>query len=230
MTKKIVAFSDTHTLHHNVILPKCDICIFAGDYSSTGKEKETRDFLAWYNKQTQCEFKIWIGGNHDLAHESRFNVQTRADKWFEGLKTDYPDLVLLENSGVIIDGIKIWGSPVTPDFYPQYWANNKTRGEDIRKVWRQIPMDTDIIVTHGPAKMILDYVPASHEYVGCDDLRHTIGEIKPKLHICGHIHAGYGTYEGPDTFFINASICNEAYSPVNKPVEFELEVPELKKV
>jgi len=51
--------------------------------------------------------------------------------------------------------------------------------------------------------------------------------VKPKLHVFGHIHSGYGTTysmdkspsvngpNGPMTIFVNASLCNEMYEPIN---------------
>jgi predicted phosphodiesterase len=221
---KIVAISDTHTLHEEVIIPECDILIHAGDYTSTGLEDEVKDFLCWFSHQP-ARYKVFINGNHDRHGESRFNSRTGADLWMEELWNKYvyevPDIVYLENSAVWIEGIKIWGSPITPDFYPQNWAHNMPRGEKIKKVWNTIPEDTDIVVTHGPAYGVLDKVNRG-ERVGCQDLQQALYRVNPKIHICGHIHEGYGTDRVVDTGFFNVSICNEYYRPINKPVIIEL--------
>lgn len=219
---KVVAFSDTHNYHNAVNLPQCDIAIFSGDFSSRGSERDTRNFLKWYSSQDQCKHKIFIGGNHDLCLDEKFNTETGAGEWLDEVMWNFIDgrLIYLENKGCEIEGVKIWGSPITPDFHPEYWAFNKPRGQEINKIWKTIPFDTDIVITHGPPAYIGDYVPRSGKYTGCNELRYTMEEIKPKFHIFGHIHEGYGVYEYPDTVFINASICNEFYEPINKPIEF----------
>jgi Icc-related predicted phosphoesterase len=121
-----------------------------------------------------------------------------------------------------IEGLKIWGSPITPWFYGDRWAFNKHRGEEINNVWNTIPNDTDVIITHGPPAKIRDFIPSSREYVGCSDLLHRIQVIQPKLVCFGHIHEGYGLHKIDETTFVNASICDANYDPTNKPVKIEL--------
>jgi len=113
------------------------------------------------------------------------------------------DIIYLNDTGTTIEGLKIWGSPVQPEFFN--WAFNRERGEDICKHWDLIPDDTDILITHGPAFGILDRV-LEGEYVGCSDLLKKIKQIKPKIHAFGHIHEAYGQCEEDGTTFINA--CN----------------------
>lgn len=214
---KIVAFSDTHNCHKSVVLPECDIAIFAGDESSLGYKHEVDSFMRWYNKQSQCKHKIWIAGNHTRSFDKKYEKEyPGSEKWISDLFKECTNLTYLEESSVELCGLKIWGSPITPWFYGDYWAFNKQRDE-IDEVWKTIPMDTDIIVTHGPCQYILDRAPDG-EYVGCKKLRYRVEEIRPKYHICGHIHCGYGIEEHIHTTYINASICNEAYQPVNKPI------------
>ena len=79
-----------------------------------------------------------------------------------------------------------------------------------------------MLITHGPPFGIADATP-SGEHVGCEELRKALARVKPKIHIFGHIHGGYGTYleEIPGLTFINASNCDESYRPFNKPIVFE---------
>jgi Icc-related predicted phosphoesterase len=66
-------------------------------------------------------------------------------------------------------------------------------------------------------------MPWVNEKVGCVNLLKTIQKTKIKTHVCGHIHASYGyAYSPEDVLHINASICNERYQPVNKPIAFDL--------
>jgi Icc-related predicted phosphoesterase len=61
-----------------------------------------------------------------------------------------------------------------------------------------------------------------NENVGCEDLLEKIKEVKPKFHICGHIHEAYGGIKQSDTEFINASVLDENYNLRNQPVVFEI--------
>ena len=54
----------------------------------------------------------------------------------------------LENSGTELLGLKIWGSPVQPEF--NNWAFNVARRAAIRRYWQMIPEGTDVLVTHEP--------------------------------------------------------------------------------
>lgn len=216
---KIAAFSDTHTRHHAVELPPCDIAIFAGDLTSRGSRDDTERFLRWYSLQTQCKNKIFIAGNHDINFDPKFEEEVEGSKWLPALLEAHDELIYLENSGVEILGLNIWGSPITPWFYGDRWAFNKYRGEEINEVWSTIPEDTDILVTHGPPMFKLDVVLGREDFhfLGCAELAKRVKYIKPKLHIFGHIHTGNGIKEEDHTIYVNASILNEQYIPVYKP-------------
>jgi Icc-related predicted phosphoesterase len=54
------------------------------------------------------------------------------------------------------------------------------------------------------------------------DLYNKVLNIKPKLHIFGHIHEGYGIKEQDGITFINASTCTLGYNPTNKPIQISL--------
>jgi Icc-related predicted phosphoesterase len=130
-----------------------------------------------------------------------------------------PGIIYLNDNGITINGINIWGSPISPWFFN--WAFNRHRGEAIKKHWDLIPAGTDILITHGPVFGILDKTNTL-KHVGCEDLLKKINEIKPKVHVCGHIHEAYGMEEKSATKFINASVLNDKYELVNKPIAFEL--------
>jgi len=130
-----------------------------------------------------------------------------------------PNIIYLNDSGVSIDGLKIWGSPIQPWFYD--WAFNRQRGADILRHWNQIPEDTDLLITYGPAHGILD-LTTSNESVGCSDLLSRIREVNPQVHISGHIHEAYGELEKFGIKFINASVVNANYMMTNEPIEIEL--------
>lgn len=58
--------------------------------------------------------------------------------------------------------------------------------------------------------------------VGCEELISIVKQIKPSYHIFGHIHESSGMEIIDGTTFINASICNLKYQPINKYYTFEL--------
>ena len=206
-----LTLSDTHGKHRLLKkLSGADVIIHAGDVSKDGREHSVEDFLSWYSK-LDYEYKIFIAGNHD------FYFEQESEKYLR--KIIPANLIYLNDSGVTINGINIWGSPITPWFFD--WAFNRDRGEDINKHWKLVPKSTDILITHGPALGILDLVGRG-ERVGCADLLKTIKRTKPKFHICGHIHEGYGIENKFETTFINASILDEHYALKNNPVQFTI--------
>jgi Icc-related predicted phosphoesterase len=202
---KIVFISDTHGQHEKLTLPEGDMIIHAGDVSKRGGMAEMESFLDWY-ESLPFTHKVFTVGNHDFLAEN-------APALFKKLIPD--NCVYLENSDVVIEGIRIWGSPITPWFYD--WAFNRQRGADIAKYWATIPEGTDIIVTHGPVYDILDRTTRG-DLTGCEDLRTKIEEIKPKYHVFGHIHEAYGMKQVGDTTFINASVLDEQYRMANAPI------------
>ena len=202
--------ADTHSRHRSIRLPKGDVLIHAGDISYRGEKMEVEDFLTWFRKQ-DFEHKIFIAGNHD------FLLEKAKPKEIDNLILD--DIIYLNDSSTLVNGFKIWGSPVTPRFFN--WAFNRARGEAIRKHWELIPSDTHLLITHGPPYGILDQV-ANEQHVGCKDLLNRVVEIKPLVHVFGHIHESYGSTKNMGIRFINASQTNESYEVVNKPVVFEL--------
>ncbi|HTF04846.1 MAG TPA: metallophosphoesterase family protein [Bacteroidia bacterium] len=207
---KIVAISDTHGQHRQITLPDGDVIIHAGDMTRQGTEEQVVDFLDWFSG-LPFPFKIFVAGNHDFFFEKESP---------EKIQSLLPENVIyLNDSGIEINGIKIWGSPIQPWFHD--WAFNRQRGEDIRRHWDLIPENTDLLITHGPVAGILDRTVYGLP-VGCDDLLECVQAIKPRFHICGHIHEAYGTVDAGGTRFMNASILNEDYIICNPPMIFEI--------
>jgi len=226
---KIVAISDTHNRHNHITdkLPEGDLLIHAGDLTSVGYKHEVEDIFNWFNKVSSkyTYGVVFIAGNHDRSFDPKFNLdsQTKKPDWLEEkLAFLYDNVYYLENSSVNINGVNIWGSPITPWFHGDRWAFNRHRGPEIKEIWDTIPNNTDIIVTHGPVYGKLDFTEYDKLYVGCFELEKRIYSVKPKLHIGGHIHEGYGMTYDENTTYINASICNLQYEPNNAPIEFDI--------
>lgn len=217
---KIIAISDPHNKHNQVYkwLESADMIICAGDISGRGYAHEVENFFVWFSA-LPYKYKIMIAGNHDFLFE----------QYPEKAKEMMPDnIIYLEDSSVVIEGLKIYGSPITPFFYN--WAFNRFRGDDIKKHWDKIDIDTNILVTHGPPFGILDFVPNGRfqphnpsDNVGCADLRERIKELKDlKVHIFGHIHEEYGDETVDGVRYLNAAILDDRYMIAHRPHIFEL--------
>jgi Icc-related predicted phosphoesterase len=97
-----------------------------------------------------------------------------------------------------------------------------------------IPAGVDILMTHGPPRGILDGVTRFNEdlypsdeslftkHLGCEALLEALGRVKPRFHVFGHIHEGYGIVEKNGTTFINAAIMDGQYEPGRQARVFDI--------
>lgn len=204
---RIVCISDTH--NREITVPDGDLLIHAGDATMRGTVDEITEFNAWFSLLPH-KHKIFIAGNHDWLFETQpATARKLLDK----------NIIYLQDAGTNIEGFNIYGSPWQPRFYD--WAFNLNRGREMAEKWAMIPAGTDILITHGPPSGILD-LTEDGDHAGCEELIKKVGEIRPRAHIFGHIHEGYGMEERDGTRFVNASNCDERYRLVNPPVVFDL--------
>jgi Icc-related predicted phosphoesterase len=209
---KLVCISDTHQSHKGVTIPPCDILVCSGDVTIRGHKHEVISFLNWFTTQP-AKHKVFIAGNHDFIFQEQPEV---IKKLVEGY-----DVIYLEESSVTLMGYKIYGTPWTPEFHA--WAFNGDE-QQCRLTASLIPLDTDILLSHGPPADILDSVlRPPGKRVGCYYMRERLREVKPLVHAFGHIHEDYGVHVEDGTVFVNASSCNLRYEPINYPVVFKLE-------
>ena len=216
MKKRITFISDTHTKHDKVngFLTGGDILVHAGDLTGRGYITEIENFMKWYDNINNYDTKVFIAGNHDFGFEND-------NEKVKGLLTGYKTIEYLQDDLLMVGEdydtmIKIWGTPWQPEFHN--WAFNLPRGEKLKEKWDMIPVNTDILITHGPPFGKLDYVPYDSVNVGCEELMKRVQEIKPKIHVFGHIHEGYGYVFDGNTHFINAAVLNGRYEFRNKPI------------
>jgi len=208
---KIAIYSDTHSKQKEIELPSADMLIFCGDMSFTGDISDIENF-AIHMEQTNCRYKIAIAGNHDFCFEDKRKKEAESILKNHGI-------TYLNDSGINIEGINIWGSPVQPEFMD--WAFNRKRGEDIQKHWNLIPEKTDVLITHGPPAGILD-VTMANVHAGCENLLETINKIRPRLHCFGHIHESAGIIDRNKTIFANASVLDGRYKYKNPVTTLDL--------
>lgn len=204
-----------------------DLLIIAGDLTAADKPDQYSRFFDWLQS---VEYKkiILIGGNHD-------NMLQKYSKCYEieHLFSFPENGVYLCDSGTEFEGLKIWGSPWSMSFEgmnPACGAFVVDTEEELAEKFALIPDDVDILVTHSPPFKVLDAVDRWDgfiEHVGSIALEKVLSErIRPKLHVYGHIHEGYGQIRPilepfgllGYPIFVNASIMDEHYKPVNKPI------------
>jgi Icc-related predicted phosphoesterase len=207
-----------------------DLLIVAGDLTGRDEHWEYITFRNWCNNQKYKKV-IVIAGNHDnyLQHH----------KW--SIDPEIDNIEYLCDSGTEFEGLKIWGIPWSKRFIGMnpkcmaftYYDENWFYDEKIVK----IPHDVDILITHSPPYSILDEVKLEgqfklsepplqmYEHVGSKSLYNWLKYVgRPLLHVFGHIHEAYGqcevfpTYNDQMMISVNASIMNEHYESVNKPV------------
>lgn len=210
---RILVTSDTHGKHGQMPpLPDCDLFIHCGDFMNSGvRWEEIFSFNSWLGGLDLPKDRILLcAGNHDIFFDEthrRSGKLTAAEA-----RKCLNNGTYLQDEAVVVDGIKFWFSPWTPEFMG--WAFNTKRGDEISAKWKMIPDDTEFLVTHGPPMGILDTSKPGGDYLGCADLnsrRYDLPNLK--VHAFGHIHGGRGIMSTGETTFVNASFVNEAYKP-----------------
>jgi Icc-related predicted phosphoesterase len=211
MTKRILLFSDTHGLHGGIKIPTdIDMAIFAGD-AGTFKNPYSNissvlNFIEWY-ASLPIPNKIWIAGNHCTSIEAGL-VKAKELSLEKGL-------IYLEHESITIDGLEIFGSPYTPEFWA--WAFNVSRNK-LRDYWNQIPVTTDILVVHGGPHGVGVAICDDGD-VGCVELETVCDNDLKQMFLCvsGHLHEAYGVFEKDGKTYINASVLNDDYKLVRNP-------------
>jgi Icc-related predicted phosphoesterase len=98
-----------------------------------------------------------------------------------------------------------------------------------------IPDDIDVLLTHCPPYGILDQSHQSNwrnltgeKHLGSVELKEVLDEkimrnAAPRVVAFGHIHGDGGKkVQMGDTLYINASLCNEDYEPLNDIITIDL--------
>jgi Icc-related predicted phosphoesterase len=206
---RIVLISDTHELHRELVVPHGDLLIHAGDFTVMSKRP-------WMYRH----FDLWLG---DLPHRHKIVIPGNNDYLLEEPRERnvITNATLLIDSGMEVEGLKIWGSPVTPLYGGAFGKSNPA---DRRKHWARIPEGLDVLITHGPPLGILDHGGSADRREGCPQLLEAVFQARPRVHIFGHIHTGYGTLQTPDTLFVNASLVDEDGSLSRKPIVIDFQV------
>jgi len=180
---KILHISDTHGTHDQFVvgaMPDADVIVHSGDATNNRipalNHNEFLDFVEWY-KFLPYQYKIYVAGNHDTFI---YNNKKEA----EGILEE-AGIIYLNKQSCVIGGLTFYGDPTTPRYGD--WAFMCKR-ESIVRHWDIIPEDTEILITHGPPKYILD-INGELDSVGDSALYKRIMRLR-HIRAClfGHIH------------------------------------------
>ncbi|KAH9474535.1 Metallophosphoesterase domain-containing protein 1 [Psilocybe cubensis] len=185
---RFVCISDTHARTFDV--PDGDVLLHSGDLTNLGTEADFQKTAEW----------LYCLPHKTKIRKPRPNVTRRLNRdkimdMLKGKKARDAGLVYLEDEYYefkIRDSGRVWsvyGSPWSPWFHNG--AFNYER-EHAKELVAKFPK-TDILLTHGPVHQIFDQVIGG-EQVGCEALRARMPELRPRLHLAGHIHEAHGAY------------------------------------
>jgi len=209
---RIVCISDTHGFHRKLVLPAGDILIHSGDFMVDGRSVEEIDNFNLWLGSLPFRHKLVIAGNHDTLFDQDAKLA----------QARLTEATYLQDSGVRLEGLNFWGSPVN-SVMGEDWAFSVERGAAIRKHWDRIPADTDVLITHEAPYGTLDKSHVLARHGGCQNLLGALLRVKPRLHVFGHIHGGYGRESArTGTTLVNCAVVNQERKLANQPTVVEL--------
>lgn len=155
-----------------------------------------------------------LAGNHDITLDSGFyhnhglyfhNKNPQRPEECLSLLTESPSITYLNHESATIrlksspsgpgTEFRVFGSPYSPRH--GLWAfsydapSDPFKYADLTSLWEQIPLDTDIVVTHTPPRSHRDETD-ERRASGCEALRQALWRVRPSLAVCGHVHEGRG--------------------------------------
>jgi Icc-related predicted phosphoesterase len=216
---RVVAVSDTHGKHRKKVVPDGDIFVHCGDFSTRlhdlrEADAVLEDFNDWLGS-LPFQARIVIAGNHEIFGSA------------PGVDADYiqkrlSNCIYLQDSGTTALGVRFYGTPWTTSHGMGFSASSR----DIDEKWARIPRGgrVDVLVTHSPPFGILDcaYQPKrptegtcavcgrehyNFRHWGSDSLLRRVQEdVRPQVHLFGHVHDDPGTVERDGITFANAAV------------------------
>lgn len=212
----ILATSDFHGKLPSIT--PCDLLILAGDITPGGSLLSQAlwletTFRAWLEK-IPAKDVVMIAGNHDTIFQKNPELLPK------NLPIHY-----LQDQEISLYGLRIYGTPWQLPFWGAFNASELV----LREIYKKIPEEIDLLISHGPPYGILDEVsetiidPDSEilhpkRHVGSLALRDAIFDKSPKYVICGHIHESFGHTIVKDIHFHNVSLLDEHMHITHSPV------------
>ena len=183
---RLICISDTHS-KKPCLIPLGDVLIHAGDLTNLGSTSEIQAHVDWLSSLPHPN-KIVIAGNHDSYFDSASRSTADADKSIR-----WGDIHYLQHSTTILvfprhgnRKLTFYGAPQIPQCGGTEFAFQYQRSSD---AWSEtVPRAIDVLITHTPPKYHLDLSSG----LGCEFLLEEVWKARPKVHVFGHVHAGYG--------------------------------------
>lgn len=182
---KILHISDTHGYHRGLKLEPADVLCFTGDesnyYDLARNKDEFLDFYNWLGEvRSMFKYVVYIAGNHSsFVYHNSGEVR----RMFRKI-----NVYILEDESLTLDGVNFWGSPWVPKYGNWYYMTDRNK---LARKWDNIPLTTDVLMTHTPPKYVLDLTETrcrELEVTGCSALAKRIEDLNIKAHLFGHIH------------------------------------------
>ncbi|KIW19753.1 hypothetical protein PV08_00327 [Exophiala spinifera] len=209
---RLLILSDTHGVDFS---PEdrpqqyADVAIHCGDLSDGSELDEFRTAIQTL-KSINAPLKLVIAGNHDFTMDiaafqgklaeaatplepelvaREYGTPGQARQLFEDAKND--GIVFLDEGThhfALQNGakLKVYASPYTPALGAWGFQYHPDKGRQF-----DIQEETDIVITHGPPKGIMDFTHG-RERAGCPNLFTAVAHARPLIHCFGHIHEGWG--------------------------------------
>lgn len=209
---RVVAVADLHGRLPE--LPAADLILIAGDIApDLGFHQDLQVRVQRQTDWLESAFCPWVAG----LHAGRVLAVPGNHDWFGVLPAGCKAELYIDNL-VEHEGRRLYFTPWIPYAYGMW--NYELQDTGRRLAFGQIPMDIDVLVSHGPAYGILDGA-ANGDHAGCLHLRANLFRTQPKYFIFGHIHEGLmdGRFErAGDTACLHASMWGRDW----RPIEFDL--------
>lgn len=204
---KLAMISDTHGLLPDPSLFEgADLILHAGDIGPD------RDVEQWINKQ----FRPWL---HQLSAPfwATYGNHDDPQKWGWAAI----DLPIIVDDWLMVGDKKIWFSPWSNRFGDWHWMLDESRLTD---KYLQIPVDCDIVVSHGPMFQARDQ-NVDGALCGSKALRVRVRELhsqhlpsRDPIVVCGHIHEAHGYCNLEFAHVYNVSSVDEYYQMRKEPI------------
>jgi predicted phosphohydrolase len=208
---QLVLLSDTHEQHSDVDVPPGDILIHAGDFTMFSRSlRSIISFNDWLGELPH-RWKLVCGGNHESF------LQTDPAN-----RSSLRNAMVLINEGTEIEGLRIWGSPVTRSGPAFAIRSDKER----QWLYASISENTDVLITHGPPLGVLDRSVGSDYRQGDPVLLDAVKRLRPRLHVFGHVHLDQRSpriYETKHTVFVNASLAGPEGAIDKQPIILKID-------
>eukprot|EP00483_Globobulimina_turgida_P002858 UN02863 len=149
---RIVTIADSHMHHNSYNMPKGDVLIIAGDFTKwKTTETDITKVMDWINSLTNYQLKIIICGNHEIS------LNNKTYNELKDLFETKCNAIYLQESSVEYAGLKFYGFPYHPKRGCLFQANSFGANlNKMKQICKNIPNDTDILITHSPPYGIRD--------------------------------------------------------------------------